>query len=139
MGRHGSRFDLILHSVTGSFDDNGLGMVEEAVQDGRGDGAVIVENGGPLLEGLVGGQNDGAALVTAADDLKEEVGAVLVDGKRFPGYRGGGGASARRAAPPGGIETRTTRGSLDGGNRQRGIQPPVGGGGSQREGSRAAI
>jgi hypothetical protein len=41
-------------------------MVEETVEDRRGDGAVIVENGGPLLERFVGGQHDGTAFVAAA-------------------------------------------------------------------------
>ena len=44
-------------------------MVKEPVQDGRGNGAVVVENGGPMFKGLVGGQDDGAALVTLADGL----------------------------------------------------------------------
>ena len=38
-------------------------MVEEAVEDGGGDGGVAVEDGGPLLVGLVGGEHDGPALV----------------------------------------------------------------------------
>ena len=54
--------------------------MEQSVQDGGGDGAVIVEDGGPLLERLVGGQNDGTPFVALTDDLKEEVGTVLVDG-----------------------------------------------------------
>lgn len=33
-----------------------------------------------FLEGLVGAQDDRAALVALADDLEEEVGAVFVDG-----------------------------------------------------------
>jgi len=70
---------LILHPVTGAFDDDGLGVVEQTVQNSRSDGAVVVENGGPLLEGLVGGENDGAALVALADNLEEQIGTVLVD------------------------------------------------------------
>ena len=58
-----------------------MAMVEEAVEDGGGDGGVAVEDGGPLLEGLVGGQDDGTALVAGADDLEEEVGSALVDGQ----------------------------------------------------------
>ena len=34
-----------------------------------------------MLEGFIGRQNDGASLVTLADDLKEVVGAVLVNGQ----------------------------------------------------------
>src|ERR1700675_1898724 len=56
-------------------------MVEEAVEDGGGDGGVPVEDGCPLLEGFVGGQDYGSAFVARADDLEEEVGSVLVDGE----------------------------------------------------------
>jgi hypothetical protein len=34
-------------------------VVEEAVEDGGGDGGVAVEDGGPPFEGFVGGQDDG--------------------------------------------------------------------------------
>jgi hypothetical protein len=56
-------------------------VVEEAVEDGAGDGAVVVEDACPLLEGLVGGDDEGTALVALADDLDEEVDPVLVDGE----------------------------------------------------------
>jgi hypothetical protein len=68
-----SALDWVLHTEAGAFDDHGFGMVEEPVQDGRRDGAVVIEDGGPLFEGLVGGQHDGAAFVAVADDLEEEV------------------------------------------------------------------
>ena len=55
-------------------------MVEEAVEDGGGDGGVVVEDGGPVLEGFVGGEDDGALFVALGDDLEEEVGAVFVQG-----------------------------------------------------------
>ena len=58
-----------------------MAVVEEAVEDGGGDGGVAVEDGGPLFEGFVGGQDDGAALVAGADDLEQEVGSALVDGQ----------------------------------------------------------
>jgi len=56
-------------------------MMEEAVQHGRGDGAVVVEDTGPLFEGFVGGQHDGAPFVALADNLEDQVSAVLVDGQ----------------------------------------------------------
>ena len=56
-------------------------MVEKAIEDGGGDGAVAVEDCRPLLEGFVGGEHDGAALVALADDLEEQVRAALIDGK----------------------------------------------------------
>ena len=60
---------------------NDVGVVEKAVEDGGGNGAVAVEDCGPLLEGFVGGEHDGAALVALADRLEEEVCAALIDGK----------------------------------------------------------
>jgi hypothetical protein len=45
--------DLVLHAVTDAFEEDSLGVVEQAVQDGCGDGAVVVEDAGPLFEGLV--------------------------------------------------------------------------------------
>jgi hypothetical protein len=56
-------------------------VVEKSVEDGGGDGGVAVEDGGPLLEGFVGGQHDGAVFVAGADDLEEQIRAVLVDGQ----------------------------------------------------------
>jgi len=56
-------------------------VVEEAIKNGGGDGAVAVEDGGPLFERFVGSQDDGAAFVTLAQDLEEQVGAALIDGQ----------------------------------------------------------
>ena len=56
-------------------------MVEEAVEDGRGDGGVTVEDGGPLLEGLIGGEDDGTAFVAGTNDLEQKIGSALVDGQ----------------------------------------------------------
>ena len=71
----------VFHTEACAFDKDDFGVVEKAVEDGGGNGAVAVEDGGPLLEGFVGGEHDGAALVALADDLEEEVGAALIDGK----------------------------------------------------------
>ena len=76
-----SGVDAVLHAVAFAFDDDGLGVVEDAVEDGRGQGAVIVEHRRPVLVDLVGGQHDGAAFVALADDLEQQVGPVLVDGQ----------------------------------------------------------
>lgn len=75
------RFNLVFHAVAGAFDDDGFSVVEEAIQHGGSDGAVVVEDGGPLLEGFIGGQDERAAFVALADDLKEQVGSVLVNGQ----------------------------------------------------------
>ena len=39
-------------------------MVEESVEDGGGDGLVVVEDLRPVLVGLVGGQDDGPLFVS---------------------------------------------------------------------------
>jgi hypothetical protein len=42
-------------------------VVQEPVQHGGGRGAIVVKVFGPVFIGLVGGQQDGALLVTLAD------------------------------------------------------------------------
>ena len=54
------------------------GVVEDAVQDGRSNDPVT-EDVPPAAEALVAGEDHGAALVAAADELEEEVGAGAVD------------------------------------------------------------
>ena len=70
---------MFFHSKTIAFEQNGFGVMEEAVEHGGGDGAVVIEDGRPLLEGFVGGQRDRTPFVTLADDLEEKIGAVLVN------------------------------------------------------------
>ena len=67
----GLGLDLILHSVARSFDDHRLSVMQQSVQDGRGDRAVVIEDRRPLLERFVGRQDDRAAFIALADDLKE--------------------------------------------------------------------
>ena len=74
-------FDLILHAVALPFDDHGFGVVQQPVQHGAGQGAVVVEDFGPVFIRLVGRQQDGALLITLADDLEEQVRAGFVDGQ----------------------------------------------------------
>jgi len=49
---------LILQAVTPAFDDYGFGVVQEPVQNGAGQGAVVVGDFGPVFIGLVG-RDDG--------------------------------------------------------------------------------
>src|ERR1039458_5417323 len=77
----GRRIDLIFHPVGLALDDDGLGAVENAVEYRAGDPGVVIKNLGPAFEGLVGGDDDGAALVALADDLEEQIGAELVERK----------------------------------------------------------
>jgi hypothetical protein len=46
--------DLIFHPIAPAFDDHRFRVVQEPFQDGAGQGAVIVEDFGPVFIGLVG-------------------------------------------------------------------------------------
>jgi hypothetical protein len=61
-----------------------VSVVEKPVEDSGGDGGVAVEDGWPLFESPVGGQHDGTAFVAGADDLEEDVRAVLLDRQVCP-------------------------------------------------------
>ena len=80
-GDVGSGIDAVFHAVALALDDDGLGVVDDAVEEGGGEGGVIVEDGGPVLVGLIGGQEDRAAFVAVAHDLEEQVGAAFIDGQ----------------------------------------------------------
>ena len=77
----GSGLDLVFHAKAAPFDDDRFGVMEESVQNRRGEGSVIIEDAGPLFEGFVGGQHDGAAFLALADDLEKQIGTMLVDGQ----------------------------------------------------------
>src|SRR5262245_41800700 len=79
--RHRSTLDLGLGAEALAFDDDGIDVVEDAIQDGGGQGAVIVEDLRPVLVGTVGGDQHRRALVALADDLEQQICTVLVDGK----------------------------------------------------------
>ena len=70
--------DAVFHPVAFTLEGGRFGMVKQAVEDGGGDHAVVVENRGPCLEGLVAGKDDGALLIAPADDLEEQVGALFI-------------------------------------------------------------
>jgi hypothetical protein len=55
-------------------------MMKKSIEDGRGNSAIAVEDRGPLFEGFIGGNDDGTAFVSLADDLEKQVGSALVDG-----------------------------------------------------------
>ena len=64
-------FDLVLHAIAFPLDDEGFGMVQEAIQDSGGEGAVVVKDFGPIFESAIGRDDEGAAFVALADDLEE--------------------------------------------------------------------
>jgi hypothetical protein len=75
----GSVFDRVLHAETFTLDDDGLDMVEDAIEDGRREGTVIVEDLWPVLVRPIGSEDRWYPLVALADDLEHEVCAKLVD------------------------------------------------------------
>ena len=84
MGRElacASELDLILGTVALALDAHGLCVVQQAVQKGRREDGVVVEDAGPLLVDAICGEKGGAVLVAVADDLEQAVGTKLVDGQ----------------------------------------------------------
>jgi len=56
-------------------------VVDEAVDEG-GRGGRVREDGRPVAEGQVGREHETTALISSADDLKEQVGGAGVVGRR---------------------------------------------------------
>src|SRR6516165_4202931 len=67
----GLLFNLVLHAEALAFDDDRVGVVQDAVEDGGGQRAVVVEDLGPMFVGAVGGDHHRCALVALADDLEQ--------------------------------------------------------------------
>ena len=67
------------HPAGLSLDDDGSRAMEQAIEDGRRDAGVVVEDRGPVLVGLVRRDDDGASFVALADDLEEQVRPGLVE------------------------------------------------------------
>ena len=74
-GRRGGfrGFDLVVHAKAFAFDNHGLSVVQQSIEDCGGEGRVVVEDLGPGFEGLIGGQDCGAAFIALADDLEEPI------------------------------------------------------------------
>ena len=77
----GAVFDRIFHAEALALDNNGIDMVQDAIEDSGGQGAVVVEYLWPVLIGTICGEDGGGALVTLADDLEHDVRAKLIDRK----------------------------------------------------------
>src|SRR3954447_3658861 len=58
------------HAVAVAVDRKDSRVVQQAVEDGGGDGGVV-EDVAPVDDVAVGGEHDGAVFVAAADDLEE--------------------------------------------------------------------
>ena len=54
--------------------------MEQPVEERRSQCTVVIEDLRPVLIGAVGGDDQGTALIPSADDLEEQIGAMLIDG-----------------------------------------------------------
>jgi hypothetical protein len=71
-------FDTVFHPIAGTFNYDRFGVMKKAIEDGGSNGAITVEDSGPLFEGFVRGDDDGTAFVSLADDLEKQVGSALI-------------------------------------------------------------
>src|SRR3989454_8776202 len=71
--------ELVFHAETFAFDDDGLRVMQQPVQDGGRQGTVIVKDRGPFLEGTIRGQHDRPLFIAEGDDLEEQIGPCLVN------------------------------------------------------------
>jgi hypothetical protein len=69
----------ILEAVAGPVDGDDLAVVQQPIQDRRGE-YVVAEYAVPLAEGLVAGQQDRAALRAAGHQLEDQVGVGRASG-----------------------------------------------------------
>jgi hypothetical protein len=74
-------FDNVFGPEAVALDEDDLGVVQQAVEERRGEGRIVVEYFCPALERPVGREGDRAALITLGDDLEEQIGAEFVDRK----------------------------------------------------------
>ena len=75
---------LVLESEALAVDADDGRVMEDAVEHRCGEHAVAGEGGFPAAEGEIGGQDHRAALVSAGDDLEEQVGIPLKSSVKNP-------------------------------------------------------
>ena len=76
----GHQRGMLAEPVAGAFDLNDDGMVEEAIEERRGDDG-IAEDVAPFGKTSVGGEDHGALLVSGVEELEEEIAAPGHDGE----------------------------------------------------------
>ena len=74
-----SPFDAVFHAIAFALDEDGFGVMEQAIEERGGEGAVVVEDLRPVLIGAICSEDDGTPLIALADDLEEQIGAMFVD------------------------------------------------------------
>src|SRR5215472_16711930 len=80
LGLEQTSLELFLESKAFSFDIDCNRMVQQAVEDRASDHGVA-EYLAPRAETLIAGDDDGAALIAARDQLEEQIGTLAVDGQ----------------------------------------------------------
>ena len=79
LSQHELTLELVFHPEALAFDDDRVGMMQQPIEDCRGQGAVMVEDRGPLLKSTVGGNDERPLFIAQADHLEEQIGACLVN------------------------------------------------------------
>ena len=69
----GGAFGFRLKSIASAVDGDNLCMVKQGVEDSAG-GRDITEQFAPFFNRTIGGHHGGTVLVTAHDDLQEDLG-----------------------------------------------------------------
>lgn len=80
LGGRGAAEVSILEPVGVALDGDDVGVVDEAVDHGGGDG-VVAEDLAPAAEWLVAGDDDGGPLVAGGDELEEQVRGFGLEGQ----------------------------------------------------------
>lgn len=71
---------LLLQSIALALDHQRVAVMQQAVEN-RGGEDLIAEDGAPLRDELIGGDEQAAALVAPSDQLKEEMAPRRSNGK----------------------------------------------------------
>ena len=79
MAHPGSSLALVAEAITTALDHQGIGMVQQAIEQRRCQSTFVVEDLRPVLEGPDTGNDRRAALIALTDDLEEVIGAELID------------------------------------------------------------
>ena len=74
------RLDFALHAKALPFNDHRFRVMQEPIQDGGRQHAVIVKDLGPLFVGSIRRDHDRPLLIAKRDDLEEQIGSGLVNG-----------------------------------------------------------
>jgi len=71
---------VLAHAVAGALDLNDDGVVQQAIQQRRGDNG-IAEDLTPFGEAAVGCEDHGALFIAGVDELEEQIAAAGRDGQ----------------------------------------------------------